>query len=220
MATQLQVVNKVLRRLREDTVTSIADSTYAQLIAEFVNDILREVQGAHQWSALLSEVTTAVSQSTAEYDLSASINNDSDLLWAMLTTTDKEHKLTLTDFDELRRAYLYDPTQDEGEPSHFGIQNMTMRVYPIPDASYTITSKWYVPQAELEVDGTDDDTSITVPSSVVVLGAVYLAMNERGEELGEPGHIVERRYREALSEAILRDAGPRIFTNSWEAYRD
>ena len=36
MATHLELVNRVLRRLREDTVTGITDNDYSELIAEFV----------------------------------------------------------------------------------------------------------------------------------------------------------------------------------------
>ena len=36
--TQLQIINRVLTRLREDTVTSSMDNAYATLISEFVVD--------------------------------------------------------------------------------------------------------------------------------------------------------------------------------------
>jgi len=216
MATQLQIVNRVLRRLREDPVTSVADSEYAQVLGEFVNDILREAQDVHQWTACRDEVSTATVASTSEYDLSASINDNSDLLWVMLDDSGMKR----IPFDEARQLQLQNPSAATGEPFAFGIENMTMRLYPIPDDVYTVTSKWYVPQYDLEVDGTDDNTEIKIPERPVYLGALVLALNERGEELGEPGGIAERRYNNALGDAILRDEQERIATNYYDGYRD
>lgn len=36
--TYLNLVNNVLRRLREDEVSSVADSTYSKLAGDFIND--------------------------------------------------------------------------------------------------------------------------------------------------------------------------------------
>lgn len=44
--TFLQLVNKVLVRLREDTVSSVDENSYSQLIGEFVNDAVKEVEAA------------------------------------------------------------------------------------------------------------------------------------------------------------------------------
>ena len=36
--TYLDIVNNVLRRLREDTVTTVTNDTYSTMVGDFVND--------------------------------------------------------------------------------------------------------------------------------------------------------------------------------------
>ena len=50
--TYLQLVNSVLRRLRENEVASVTDNDYSKLIGEFVNDSNRLVEDAWDWSYL------------------------------------------------------------------------------------------------------------------------------------------------------------------------
>jgi len=62
MATYLDVVNTVLRRLREPVVSSVNDTDYSAMLGVFVNDAKREVEDAYDWNALsttLTAVTTA-----------------------------------------------------------------------------------------------------------------------------------------------------------------
>ena len=70
MATQLSIVNKVLRRLREDTVASVSSSDYAALIALFINDAKAELEDMWFWSVNETEIDTSIlADGTREYDL-------------------------------------------------------------------------------------------------------------------------------------------------------
>lgn len=42
--TYLQLINSVLRKLREDEVTTSAESDYSKLIGDFINDALSNVE--------------------------------------------------------------------------------------------------------------------------------------------------------------------------------
>ena len=44
MATYLDVVNNVLRRLREPVVSSVTDTDYSAMLGVFVNDAKREIE--------------------------------------------------------------------------------------------------------------------------------------------------------------------------------
>ena len=48
--TYLQIVNNILKRLRERTVASVEESTYSKLIGVLVNDALIDVESAWHWS--------------------------------------------------------------------------------------------------------------------------------------------------------------------------
>ena len=50
--TYLQLLNNTLRRLRESTVATVADTDYSELIGIFVNDAIRHVESAWDWSVL------------------------------------------------------------------------------------------------------------------------------------------------------------------------
>ena len=66
--TYLQLVNSVLRRLREDEVTTVAQTSYSKLIGEFVNDAKRTVEDSYDWTALRSTALTVSTTSDAAYN--------------------------------------------------------------------------------------------------------------------------------------------------------
>ena len=65
--TYLQLVNSVLRRLREDEVTSVSQNSYSKLIGEFVNDAKRSVEDAYDWTALRTTLTVTTDDTTFNY---------------------------------------------------------------------------------------------------------------------------------------------------------
>lgn len=50
--TYLNIMNNVLRRLREEEVNSVNDSTYSKMAGDFINDAKTIVEQAADWSAL------------------------------------------------------------------------------------------------------------------------------------------------------------------------
>ena len=72
MATYLDLVNNVLRRLREPTVSSVQDNSYAKMLGVFVNDAKREVEDAHDWNALSNTLTATTTDSVFNYVLTGS----------------------------------------------------------------------------------------------------------------------------------------------------
>ncbi|MGB1305900.1 hypothetical protein, partial [Pseudoalteromonas marina] len=72
--TYLQLVNSVLRRLREDEVTSVSQNSYSKLIGEFVNDAKRSVEDSYDWTALRTTLTVTTDDTTFNYVLTGSQN--------------------------------------------------------------------------------------------------------------------------------------------------
>jgi len=72
--TYLQLVNKVLRRLREDEVASIDQNSYSRLVGEFVNDAKRTVEDTWDWTALRTTLTVTTSDAAFNYVLNGSQN--------------------------------------------------------------------------------------------------------------------------------------------------
>ena len=50
--TYLNIMNNVLRRLREEEVTSVNDSIFSKMAGDFINDAKTIVEQAADWSAL------------------------------------------------------------------------------------------------------------------------------------------------------------------------
>lgn len=251
MATQLTIVNNVLRRLRETTVSSVADNAYSQLIAMWVNDGIREVTDAYDWKMLDHQVEVTVASGTSTYDLTALVSGggnventgrvttaESRLRWDDKTgypvafwydssaTTEDGDQLRLLSEDERKRRYLQDLDQTSQSPLCFSLtlasagDGYELNLWPEPSTSGYLRVMFNTPQTELAIDGTDDATSILVPSAPVEAYVTMIAANERGEEIGEPGNLLERRYYNTLGAAIEAAMGPDQRANRYESWRD
>ena len=72
--TYLQVVNNILKRLRERTVASVDETTYSKLVGVLVNDALIDVENAWHWSGLRTTLTATTSNGVFNYELNGSQN--------------------------------------------------------------------------------------------------------------------------------------------------
>jgi hypothetical protein len=55
--TYLNLVNNVLRRLREDEVTTVSSDSYSAMVGDYINDAKQLVENAWDWSNLRSTLT-------------------------------------------------------------------------------------------------------------------------------------------------------------------
>lgn len=212
--TYLQLVNKVLTRLREDTVGTVTESDYSALIGEFVNEAKDEVESAWNWATLREVVEVAITSNVTSYDLgietSAVLLRDSQdrrKVMAFCTNAGFAQQLFILPADYVsKQRILNEDSVTSTVPNHFSLEasggNWVMQLLERPTDDLTYELYFKVPQAELE----DEEDVITVPWRPVVAYAVMLALNERGEEMGEPGNIAERRYDKALGNAISLEA--------------
>ena len=67
--TYLEIVNRVLRRLREPQVDSLTANTYSTLIADLVNEVKRDVENSWNWSALRTTLTATTTTDLFNYVL-------------------------------------------------------------------------------------------------------------------------------------------------------
>lgn len=227
MATQLAVVNNILRRLREDTVTSVADNTYSVLIAQFVNDAKADLEDLnHEWSVYVTEDdhTLLADGSTREYDITAT----TDRSWLMRDPSDDQKPLvfdvttgSVRQMQDIAyktllwaRARNADGTQTTTWPYYFAVKTDSdgrgrtiehLWALDSGDSARTIRAYWYIPQADLALDGTDDSTEIKLPARPIELRALFYALNERGEEMGTFGGVADKRAMDAIAAAVEID---------------
>ena len=68
--TYLNLMNNVLRRLREEETTSVTGTTYVKMVGDFINDAKKMVEEATDWSALRSTIIVSTTASDNTYSLS------------------------------------------------------------------------------------------------------------------------------------------------------
>ena len=225
MATQLTIVNNVLRELREDVVTSVADTSYSKLIATFVNRAKEWMEDAKQdWSQYVTEVDDTWPADGATTAVTVAETNDRATLMRDIDNADHPAVYDITsgelaqciDYphqDVLKARALTVSTKTVITPRAFSLifssANTYVMTIPFPvtsgETARSWRAYWYIPQDKLALDGDDDATSVELPARPIELFALYLALNERGEEMGQPGGIAAQAANDALAAAIERD---------------
>jgi hypothetical protein len=220
MATQLQIVNSVLTRLRESTVSSVASSDYSKLIGEFVNDAKSQMEDMWFWTVNETEIDTSIlgDSSTREYDLTATTDR-SFLIRAQYDQTPMAYDVTssenaqlcdipLKDLREFRNTArtiddtLAQPVLFSLKPDSDG-RGWSIELQQASSSARTWRTYWYVPQADLAVDGTADSTEILLPARPIRMLALYAAQYERGE--AQPGGKEEQDAHTAVAAAMELD---------------
>ena len=215
MATFLDCVNGVLRRIREDEVVTVIQSDYSKLIGDMVNEAKREVEDAWNWSVLRQTITVTTAASTTNYALSGS-NLRTKIEEAYVPAS---HIFLGQISAPEMNMYLNVLSAPSGRPYNYAFGNtntsgtLTVDVFPIPDNTYTLKFNCYVPQADL----VNDTDVIYVPSDVVIQGAYLRAINERGEDGGRLSDQQADLYRKALANYISIEAGRESDLVLWEA---
>lgn len=204
--TYLQLVNSVLRRMRENEVTSFENSTdsYVKLIGEFVNDARRIVEDAWDWSALRKTITVTTSNTEFSYSITGT-NNSFKILDVINDTSNLFMRPASSSW--MNNAYLIQEPIS-GSPEYYswnGVDasgNALVDVYPKPDQAYTLRFN-IVDRGD---PFTADADKLVVPSAPVIQYAVALAARERGETGGTSAQELFALADTTLADAVAFDA--------------
>ena len=202
--TYLQLVNKVLKRLREKTVTSVDDNAYSALIGEFVNDAKQLVEDSWNWSALRTTLTVTTVADTFNYNLTGSGNRVTIL---DVVNDTSNNFVTYKDAHWFNNIFL-NTSPAEGSPYYYsfnGIDNdgdTAVDLYPVPNGEYSVRFNCILRTPELSAD-TD---TVNIPTNPIVHLALAMALREKGETGGQSSAEVYNYGQVALSDAIALDA--------------
>ena len=221
--TFLNLVNSVLVELRETQVSTINATAYSPLIAKWVNDAKRQVEDAWDWQPLLSVINLNLVVSQLDYDLTnlnptlnarARLQDnpfDRNRPMAFDVTTGTPFNLIQMPVHWINQMRDKLPTpQLQTMPINFGLQRynngtndgIMLRMWETTQTIRNWRLYFTNPQDDLVIE-TDP---IYVPWMPVVAIATDIALNERGEEIGEPGTTVDQRARVHISNAVGVDA--------------
>jgi len=210
--TYLEIVNKVLVRLRENTVSTHTENSYSTLISDLVNVVKREVENSWNWHALRTTLTATTVDDLFNYVL-VGFGTTSRVLHIYNDTDDIEMIYKSSDwFDRNMRMAS---TPEKGSPQYYTFNGVSpfgdvqMDVYPIPDAPYNIRVNIVKQQDDL----TDDTERLLVNPNLIIEGTVSRAIMERGEDGGSIDH--EARYVNMLADFISIEAGHRTDEITW-----
>jgi len=198
--TYLELVNDVLVRMREPTVTTVALNSYSTLIGKFVNDAKRQVEDAFSWNVLGTTITVTTAASTSAYSLTGA-GQKFQVLDVINTTSNVG--LTNISFVDMNRKLNFTPLV-ESIPYEFAFNGVDasydtkVNLYPIPDGVYTIKFALTVPQATLASDA----TVVSVADTLVAQNAYARALVERGEDGGLSSSEAYQLYKSMLSDYI------------------
>lgn len=209
----LDIVNKVLVRLRERPVATVNATPYSRMVGDTVNAVKTEVEQAFRWQALRDswQVTTTTGVSSYALDgagpraqyLSGYNVTDHAELRLMSNEEANFYMVQMEASDSSPNRYIPNGTNDVGDAK--------VDIYPVPDGPYLLQFNLYAPQGEL----TDDGDYMVVPYRPVIEGAVARLMAERGEDGGEVSLKQEMLYQRSLADAIAIEAGQNPDEQIW-----
>ena len=213
--TLINLVNHVLRRLRESEVSDVMDTEYSKMICDFVNDAKRICENAHQWNALFGELelTTAASTQTLTLDGLGQAGQVLD----MINDTSNLRMI------QAHTKWMNDQTNftgtQEGPPRWFAFNGVAadddpiVDLWPIPDTTYTIKVKYKLGSERLE----NSSDELAIPEDPVIQYAFAFALRERGEVGGSNYNEQLQIAKTMLSDYIAIDAERRPEDQTWDA---
>ena len=202
--TYLNIMNNVLRRLREEEVTNVIESTYAKMVGDFINDAKVMVEEATDWSSL----RTTISITTVASDNQYSLTDCGDNVKIMSALNDTENCYLAYQTKDWFNEQLYINPIIEGAPRYYTFDGLDANgdtqvlVSPRPTEAQTLRFDVIKRQAEL----TANDDNLLVPEKPVIHLAVALLARERGETGGTSTAEYFQIADKYLSDAIAIDA--------------
>lgn len=224
MATYRQIINRVLTVVGEDEIESIStelSEDYHKLIGSFVNLIKEEIEDAANWrtlwhteSSLTLTANTSSVAVTNTTDRSRLVRLHDQMTGQVIpqvydvTQTNNVATLQEVSLSEMFYRQTVQTQTTSSSPQFVAIDDtsastLTLRFHPTPTVNRTIKVIACTPQAQLDDD--DLDVSILIPSRALLLGSMWWALQEKGEELGQGSIFTEERYRNALDTEVSRE---------------
>ena len=202
--TYLNIMNNVLRRLREEEVGTVNESTYSKMAGDFINDAKTLVEQAADWSALRQTIVI----NTANDDNLYSLTGCGDDVKIMSALNDTENYFLSYQTKDWFNEQLYLTNQVSGSPRYYTYNGLDsngdtqLLVSPKPDGVYSLRFDVVKRQSELTLD----TSALLIPEKPVIHLAVALLSRERGETGGTSTAEYFQIADKYLSDAIAIDA--------------
>lgn len=219
--TYVQIVNRILAQLREDSVTNYDDTSYSAMIAALVNQVKSEIEDAWYWHALRDTFQIATTNNTSQYALTGSGMNSVVLDAWNISQGIELIKGTVADFNS-KFFGTGAAAVATGSPMQYLLAGLdanydqVVDVWPIPVTGKLDTLKvnLFRPQADLAANATVP----LVSQDLLIKETIARAKFEKGED-GAPGPLPGESFilKDILAVAVMRDSGTDPSEMDWEA---
>lgn len=196
----------VLSDIREKVRSRVRDSSYS---SSEINNYLNDTQ-----NDVFNEYRLPFMEATQTYTLTANvadITNGSGLpanfvvpIDLLLTSAGREKQIPFQDvrqMDFLHPDYEDSSVYPAGEPQEAYKYAQTIKVFPEPDAAYTLTLRYYKRPTLLSSDA-DVPSLPSEFEELLVVGAAYrvLQVKDNYDQAG----ILENKYKELLDKLVVK----------------
>ena len=215
--TYLDIVNKVLRRLRESEATTVQGTgninSYTRLIGDYVNEAKAQIETSYDWSALRDTLTLTTAANTFNYVL-VGAENSFKTLDVFNDTSKLEMRYQTSNW--FNTHFLPDAPA-KGAPTYYNYNGVDANgdsqvdIFPIPDGVYTLRFNVTKRNPDLSAD-TD---KVVIPVRPIILLAVAMAIEERGEDGGQQSVNAYMMAQSAMSDEIAMDAARHPEDSIW-----
>lgn len=202
--TYLELVNAVLRKLREEEVTTVDESDYSKLIGDFVNDGTQLVENSWDWSALRYTYSLNTVADTSTYALTGFGSRSKILYIHNETYNNYVYQESLQRIRELAlgtnnatgpvRYFAVDALDSNGDAQ--------IRLYQTPNSVQNLS----VYTVKRNTSLTNDADNVVVPTQPIIQFAFAYALRERGETGGQSAAEQLIFAQEDLRNSITFDA--------------
>ena len=209
----LEMVNRVLTRLRERTVSTVNENTYSALIGVLVNDAKDRVETAWDWSGLRTTLELVTEAGTFGYELVDAGRNPSIINFI---NQDDDFFLEYAENDVFASLFL-NQSPASNTPRYYNFNGITdagntiVDIYPIPDQAYTLLFNAFVRTPVLE----NDNDRFKVPEQPIELLAHAYAVEERGEDGGSNSMALMAKADRSMAEYIAIDMDKNPEKQEW-----
>jgi len=211
--TYLQLVNSVLRRLREDEVATVDQNSYSRLVGELVNEAKETVENSWDWTGLRTTLIIPTVKSTYLYTIPDSQNK----IKVLNIINDTGNVFMARRGSSWMRNLFLNQDPPESSPQYFNLKTLdangdnVFEVYPIPDGVYDLNFSI----VKREGYFTEDTDKLKVPTQPVLLLATALAARERGETGGTSAAEQFGLADRSIADAIAYDAAQHPDETIW-----
>ena len=211
--TYIDLVQNLLKRLRERTVNTVNENPYSSMLGVLINDAKSEVENAWNWSALRQTLTLQTEANKFSYELNGTGNN----FTVMDVVNDQGNFfLEYRTQHEFNQFYLnQDPLT--GNPRYYNFNGVStdgdtmVDLYPKPDGVHTI----FFNIIQRTGDLVNENDKLVVPSLPVMLLAYAKAVEERGEDGGASASTAYATASRVLNDAIAQDSQRHVEELQW-----